>query len=231
MSIPQSKSQRIPKAAVTILSRASFSPCLITQPPYQTFKEIRRAVVVVVWCFPPLEKSLIMTWNGQWIFLVCFPSSYFLLYRAGYFWQRKFFWQCCISMVIAEVKVNKPGYWDPSTAARMWRKAWQSVTRRPNFTASSLEWPTEPSLCLYEWRSLWCVEYNNSSFPSPPVQKFAVPFLSEANNWCLFWPTICGLLEYVCALCMGTSSSEMPSFRNQMYFRKAIWSLGTRDAK
>lgn len=65
----------------------------------------------------------------------------------------------------------------------------------------------------------------------PPMQKFSVPFLSEANNWCLSWPTICRLLQYVCALCVGTSSAEMPSFRNQMYFRKAIWSLGTRDAK
>lgn len=78
-------------------------------------------------------------------------------------------------MVIAEVKVNKPGYWDLSTAERIWRKAWQSVTRRPNFTASSFEWPTEPGLCLSEWTSLWCVEYNNSSFPSPLCRNLLCP--------------------------------------------------------
>lgn len=56
----------------------------------------------------------------------------------------------------------------------------------------------------------------------PPMPKCAVPFLSKDRNPCLSVTTIHGLSGFVCALCVGTRSSEMPSLRGQMYFRKAI---------
>lgn len=125
-------------------------------------------------------------------------------------------------MVIEEVKVNKPGSGNPLIQGRCKGRAGSgSITREPIFTASSFEWP----------QSLTCAFLNGQTrdvlkviiAPSlPPMKKCAVPFLSKARHRCHSLTTIHGLLEYVCALCIGTSSTEMPSFRNQMYSEKAI---------
>lgn len=124
-------------------------------------------------------------------------------------------------MGMGKVKVNQPRSGNPLLQGRCEEKAGsQSVTRGPIFTASPFEWP----------QSLTCAFLNGQTrdvlkviiAPSlPPMKKCAVPFLSKARHRCLSLSTIQGLLEYVCALCIDTRSSEMPSFRNQMYFRKS----------
>lgn len=125
-------------------------------------------------------------------------------------------------MVTGEVKVNKLGCWEPSAAEGCKGRAGSpSVTRGPIFTASSFEWATEPDLCLSEWTNQGCLESNNSSITSP-YEEMCCALPPKGQDQCLSLTTIHGLLEYVCALCTGTRSSEMPSFRNQVYFRKAI---------